>query len=104
MSPETDSTPPFSPPASLFEPATSSIRAATGAELKENKRKRIKSTKLPKEKKAKKANQRIAVTRKTELTEPEKKHNEMAFVVRLMVEQEEKDEGELEKGRKTRLK
>ena len=46
----------------------------------------------------------MAVTGKIEMTELDKKDPEMAFVVRLMAEQEEKDEGELEKGRKTGLK
>ena len=48
MSPETDSPPPLSPQASFVEPATSSVMATTGVELKENKRKRIENAKLQK--------------------------------------------------------
>ena len=44
-SPETDSAPPPSPPASLFEPGTSVVQAATGGALKDNEKKQIKELK-----------------------------------------------------------
>ena len=61
-SPETDSAPPPSPPASLFEPGTSVVQAATGGALKDNEKKQIKDIKLQKKKKVKKVNQRMAAT------------------------------------------
>ena len=96
-SPETDSAPPPSPPASLFEPGTSVVQAATGGALKDNEKKQIKDVKLQKKKKVKKGNQRMAATGGIDLAELDKKDPEMASAVRLMVEQEEKDEEELKK-------
>ena len=61
-SPETDSAPPPSPAASLFEPGTSVVQAATGGALKDNEKKQIKDIKLQKKKKVKKVNQRMAAT------------------------------------------
>ena len=61
-SPETDSAPPPSPPASLFEPGTSVGMAATGGGLKDKEKKQIKNIKLQKKKKVKKVNQRMAAT------------------------------------------
>ena len=104
MSPETDSAPPPSPEASLFEPGTSAVQAATGGELKDKEKKRIKVTKLQEKKKLKTVNQRMAATGGIDLAEFDKRDPEMAFAVRLMVEQEEKDEGELKNGRKIGLK
>ena len=46
----------------------------------------------------------MAATRGIDLAELDKRDPEMGSVVRLMVDQEEKDEGELEKGSKTGLK
>ena len=54
-SPETDSSPPPSSPASLFEPGRSAVQAATGGQLKDTEKKRIKDTKL--QKKGKKESQ-----------------------------------------------
>ena len=96
-SPETDSAPPPSPPASLFEPGTSVVQAATGGALKDNEKKRIKDIKLQKKKKVKKVNQRMAATGGIDLAELDKKDPELASAVRLMVEQEEKGEEELKK-------
>ena len=45
----------------------------------------------------------MAATRWIDLAELDKRDLEMGSVVRLMVDQEEKDEGELEKGSKTGL-
>ena len=103
-SPETDSAPPPSPPASLFEPGTSVGMAATGGGLKDKEKKQIKNIKLQKKKKVKKVNQRMAATGGIDLAELEKKDPEMASAVRLMLEQEEKDEEELKIGSKTGLK
>ena len=61
-SPETDSAPPPSPPASFFEPGTSAVMAATDGVLKDNEKKRIKDTKIQKKKKVTKVNQRMAAT------------------------------------------
>ena len=52
-SPETDSAPPPSPPASLFEPGTSVGMAATGGGLKNKEKKQIKNTKTTEEKEGK---------------------------------------------------
>ena len=98
MSPETDSAPPPSPPP--FEPATSSIRAATGGELKANKRKRIKNS-ITKRKESQSAN---GGDEGLDLAELDERDPELASAVRSMVEQEEKDEGELEKRSKTGFK
>ena len=103
-SPETDSAPPPSPPASLFEPGTSVVQAATGGALKDNEKKQIKVINIQKKKKVKKVNQRMAATGGIDLAELDKKDLEMASSVRLMVEQEEKDEEELIKGSKTGFK
>ena len=103
-SPETDSAPPSSPPASLFVPGTSVVQAATGGALKDNEKKQMKDIKLQKKKKVKKVNQRMAATGGIDLAELDTKDPEMASAVRLMVEQEEKDEEELKKGSKTGLK
>ena len=103
-SPETDSAPRPSPPASLFEPGTSVVQAATGEALKDNEKKQIKDIKLQKKKKVKKVNQRMAATGGIDFAELDKKDPEMASAVRLMVEQEEKDEEELRKGSKTGAK
>ena len=43
----------------------------------------------------------MAATEATELPQLDKRYPEMASAVRLMAEQEEKDEGELEKGSKS---
>ena len=99
---ETDSAPPPSPPSSLFEPGTSVVQAATSGALKDNEKKQIKDIKLQKKKKVKKVNQRMAATGGgIDLAELDKKNPEVASAVRLMLEQEEKDEEELKKGSKT---
>ena len=72
-SPETDSAPPPSPPASLFEPGTFVGMAATGGGLKDKEKKQIKNIKLQKKKKVKKVNQRMAATGGIDLAELEKK-------------------------------
>ena len=102
-SPETDSAPPPSPPASFFEPGTSVVQEAAGGALKDNEKKQIKDIKLQKKKKVKKVNQRMAATGGIDLAELDKKDPEMASAVRLMVEQEEKDEEELKKEAKLDL-
>ena len=80
------------------------VQAATGGALKDNEKKQIKDSKLQKKKKVKKLNQRMAATGGIDLDELDKKDPEMASAVRLMVEQEEKDEEELRKGSKTGAK
>ena len=79
------------------------LQAATGRELKDNEKKRIKDIKLKKKKKVKKVNQRMASTGAIDLAELDKRDPNLASAVRLMVEHEEKDEGELKKGSKTGL-
>ena len=79
------------------------LQAATGRELKDNEKKRIKYIKLKKKKKVKKVNQRMVSTGGIDLAELDERDPKMASAVRLMVEQEEKDEGELKKGSKNGL-
>ena len=106
-SPETDSAPPPSPPASLFEPGTSAVQLATDGVLKDNEKKRIKKYQNTKEKESKESQSANGGNGGggggggIDLSELDKRDPEMASAVRLMVEEEEKDEGKLKKGKQT---